>query len=581
MNRRHIAFVASVFISLFLFIAVISDAAADSLTIPNRQPWDHVTGPCAGLDGAVFAVVGTGCGGTGTSFDTAEIFSPVVIKDIATAAAPCDAISAPLNGTCYRLWYVGTTATWETPRIGYAESPDGLNWTRVTSSTSPLGEIFAGSGVVGRFDRHGVTYMSIMKDGAIFKMWYSGYAIPVTGNDIPVDGIGYAESTDGQNWLRIDGSLPGAAVLRPGTPGDFDEFEVYVPNVLKDIATSESPCGSVPLGDTCYRMWYEGSTTNGPGYRFRLGYAVSPDGLDWTRIPGNGGDNANLGGGSGFDANSVAIAIVVKEGVLYRNWYEAKDYDNPAIYTIGHVVSISGTNWVRPVPNVEVYGGVDDPATNTPDNVWSHWVIKDGARYKMWYTTSTRAEPAANRFAYASMVPGDPMVISRNAAAQPTYTLTFTTTEEIPADGYVLITLPPEINFAGVIAGALGGFQLGATLVTDDYAITDADAANVARGALIIHLDVDEPTGPKTATFTLPATVIDETIVVVQTFDVREVLEYGLVDLLSGTTAIQLSQLSTTPSRWTILAALFIGLGLFTLFYLRLGTDQVQPEKKR
>ncbi|MBK9055489.1 MAG: hypothetical protein IPL78_32660 [Chloroflexi bacterium] len=97
MNRRHMTFVASLFTLLFLFIAVISDAAADSLTIPNRQPWSHIPGPCAGLDGAVFAVVGTGCGGTGTSFDTAEIFSPVVIKDVATAAAPCDAISAPLT----------------------------------------------------------------------------------------------------------------------------------------------------------------------------------------------------------------------------------------------------------------------------------------------------------------------------------------------------------------------------------------------------------------------------------------------------------------------------------------------------
>lgn len=563
MNKRHISFVASLFTLLFLFGAVISDAAADSLTIPNRQPWNHVNGPCdPSLDGAVFALVGTGCGGTGTSFDTAEIFSPVVIKDIASAAAPCPGIT---NGnTCYRLWYSGTdTIPNGRPRIGYAVSPDGLTWTRIVG-TETGGSVFD-EGTPGSFDQQGVTYFSIMKDGGLFHMWYTGVT---DSSSLFSAGIGYATSTDGQTWTRVTGPFPGGQVLvASGTPGMFDRDDAYVPNVMKDVATATAPCAGVPLGNVCYRMWYEGARDNG-GYAFFIGYATSPDGLNWTKVAGTETEGATLGRtiSPAFDDNSVGISIVVKDGDLFRMWYEAKDFSG--VYTIGHVVSTDGSNWVRPVPNEPVYDGADDPATIfIPDNVWSHWVIKDGARYKMWYTLGTRYD--AQRFAYASLVPGDPMIISRNAAAAPTYTLTFTTNDLIPADGYILITLPPEINFAGVTAGGLTGFQPGATLVKDDYAVTDAAAANVARGALLVRLAVDEPPGVKTATFTLPATVSTETMVLVQTFDVREVLEYGLVDLLSGTTALQLSQLGTTTQDRRILAVILVVLGMFTILYLR------------
>lgn len=570
MRRQPLLVVIFALTFLPFFLIVSHTAAATPLTIPNRQPWTHVNGICdPSLDGAIFALVGTGCGGTGTTFDTAEIFSPVVIKDVASAAAPCPGIA---NGnTCYRLWYVGTEATWSTPRIGYAVSPDGLTWSRVIGAETG-GSVFA-EGPSGNFDDSGVTYMMVMKDGSTFRMWYSGYDA-VASNTPPIAGIGYATSTDGQTWTRVAGPLTDGAVLRASpTATDFDGYEAYVPNVIKDVATVNAPCAGVTTGDVCYRMWYEGVNTSlGLGYFFRIGYATSPDGLNWTRVPGTGGDNSNLGRGSGFDANAVGIPVAMKDGDLYRLWYEAKDFfESPPIYglyTIGHVVASDGENWVRPVPNDPVYEGADDPATTTPDNVWSHWVIKDGARYKMWYTTSTRSEPVADRFAYASMVPGTPLTISRSVASS-TYTIDFTTTEIIPAGGYVLLTLPPEVAFGTITLGSLTGFEAGATLVADANAVTDAAAANVTRGALLVRLVVDEPTGAKSVTFSLPAPLATSTELLVQTFDSREVLEYGLLELVSGTTAIQLSQLDILTNRWTFLVLSLIGLGLLTLVLLR------------
>ncbi|MBP8000453.1 MAG: hypothetical protein KA314_07770 [Chloroflexi bacterium] len=567
MRRQTLQFVLFALFGLILFLSVSQSASATPFTIPNRQPWAHVAGPCSGLDGAVFGLVGTSCGGTGTTFDTAEIFSPVVIKDVASAAAPCPGIT---NGnTCYRLWYVGTEATWSTPRIGYAVSPDGLNWTRVVGAETG-GSVFA-EGLSTDFDNAGVSYMSVMKDGVTFKMWYTGiYDDPVTMTLDPIiAGIGYATSSDGQTWTRQPGSLPGIPSGRvfaeSGVVGTFDVNEAYVPNVIKDVATVDAPCAGVITGNVCYRMWYEGVTFVG-GYLFRIGYATSPDGVNWTRVPGSGGDNSNLGRGSGFDANAVGISIVLKDGDLFRMWYEAKSFSD--IYTVGHVVSTEGENWVRPVPNDPIFEGADDPATHAADNVWSHWVIKDGARYKMWYTTTTRNDPAADRFAYASMVPGTPLTVSRSVAGS-TYTIDFTTTEIIPAEGYVLLTLPPEVTFGTITLGSLTGFEPGATLVADANGVTDAAAANATRGALLIRLAADEPVGAKSVSFTLPAPLSNPTELLLQTFDSREVLEYGLLELVSGTTAIQLSQLDILTKRWTFPVLSLIGLGLLTLAFLR------------
>ncbi len=569
MRRQTLQFVLFALFGLILFLSVSQSASATPFTIPNRQPWAHVAGPCSGLDGAVFGLVGTSCGGTGTTFDTAEIFSPVVIKDVASAAAPCPGITN--DHTCYRLWYVGTEATWSTPRIGYAVSPDGLNWTRVVGAETG-GSVFA-EGPSGNFDDSGVTYMMVMKDGSTFRMWYSGYDSGASSTP-PIAGIGYATSTDGQTWTRVTGPLAGGAVFRASaTASDFDGYETYVPNVIKDVATVDAPCVGVITGDVCYRMWYEGVNTSlGLGYLFRIGYATSSDGLNWTRVPGTGGDLSNLGRGSNFDANAVGIPVTIKDGDLYRLWYEAKDFfEAPPVYghyTIGHVVANDAENWVRPVPNDPIFEGADDPATHAADNVWSHWVIKDGARYKMWYTTTTRNDPAADRFAYASMVPGTPLTISRSVAGS-TYTIDFTTTEIIPAEGYVLLTLPPEVTFGTITLGSLTGFEPGATLVADANAVTDAAAANATRGALLIRLAADEPVGAKSVSFTLPAPLSNPTELLLQTFDSREVLEYGLLELVSGTTAIQLSQLDILTKRWTFPVLSLIGLGLLTLAFLR------------
>lgn len=98
------------------------------------------------------------------------------------------------NG-CYRMWYVSGFGWTEfnnkpcpTYNIRYSESKDGYLW----ESTDKIC-IKSESG-----DEFGFARPWVIKDGSIYRMWYS-----VRAKSNPYS-IGYAESTDGLDWVRKD-----------------------------------------------------------------------------------------------------------------------------------------------------------------------------------------------------------------------------------------------------------------------------------------------------------------------------------------------------------------------------------------
>jgi hypothetical protein len=497
----------------------------------NRQPWLHIPGTCpASVEGAVFTVAGQNCGGGGASFDTSEIFPPMVLRDNATPSLPCE--NGRTSGACYRMWYVGVDGS-GTRRIGHALSPDGITWTRYIGS-GVGGSVFGPSGVPGDFDSAGVTTMYVVRDGNTFRMWYSGF-----GNTGAIEGIGYATSPDGITWTRVPGTAGtgapnrNAVLVERGGASDFDQDYIVAPSVLIDEASPALPCENGRTSGRCYRMWYEGINNVG-AYMFAIGYAVSPDGVTWTQVPGSSGGGAvfaRINNFTDFDSNSVGVPTVIKDGAFFRMWYEAKSYARTD-FTTGYVVSTDGVNWVRPTPNNPVFTGADDPGTFSPDGVWAARALKLGSSYRKYYTVSMR--PNAQRFGLAQMTPGAPLgTVALNVSGN-LYTLSFTTASFIPAGGSVLITLPPDVNFAQVAPGAISGFGAGATLVADPAAVTDAASGGAARGALLIRLPNGAPAGPKMVQFTLGTPPPSTAPLLVQTFDLREVLEYGEV-LMNGT----------------------------------------------
>ena len=100
---------------------------------------------------------------------------------------------------------------------------------------------------------------AILKRGDGYHLWYTGQARGKSS-------IGYATSQDGVTWKRLSD--------RPVLAADasWEKVAVMCPHVLWDESTK------------LFRMWYSGGEQFEPD---AIGYATSPDGLQWTKSEAN------------------------------------------------------------------------------------------------------------------------------------------------------------------------------------------------------------------------------------------------------------------------------------------------------
>jgi predicted GH43/DUF377 family glycosyl hydrolase len=262
-------------------------------------------------------------------WDWRSVLDPTVIKE----------------GTLFRMWYTGRAWDWSF-RIGYASSPDGVNWTK--HADNPILVPDAG------WEAGSVRLNSVLKHGALYHMWY---------NNGSHDAIGHATSLDGINWTKDSVHNP---VLGAGAPGSWDEGGAFLAFVLWDMGV--------------YRMWYSGGASGLD--TARLGMATSPDGFTWTKSGAN--PVLDTGGPSTWDATWVADPSVMAIGGAYKMWYSSVDKLpwSDATLRVGLATSPNGTNWTKhagnPVLDVDPLGW-DDRRVTAP------WVIDDGGTYRMWY----------------------------------------------------------------------------------------------------------------------------------------------------------------------------------------------------
>lgn len=213
--------------------------------------------------------------GTSGAWDDNDVHSPNILKD----------------GNIYKMWYTGGAGAGDY-RIGYATSMDGINWVKYA------GNLCTGTGATGNgcvFERSGagfdstyVYYPTVIKENNTFKMWYGGS----NGSSLA---IGYATSSDGINWTRANS---GNAVLTSGSAGSWDDAGVFYPEVIKE--------GSV------YKMWYSGQQS---GANFRLGYAVSTDGISWSKYD----DTATAACGFSESNDNGCLVTIGATGSFYQN----------------------------------------------------------------------------------------------------------------------------------------------------------------------------------------------------------------------------------------------------------------------
>ena len=247
--------------------------------------------------------------GAAGQFDSFLTYRPYVLKD----------------GTTWRMWYNGSTLPFNCPtgtlaldrRIGYADSGDGLAWTRHYDGAGPGGSVLPLGGA-GEFDAQQVGYVWVIKDGAEYKMYYSA-------NDaLNFWRVGLAVSSDARTWTKVRGKGATGAVLDLGSAGSLDAACAYQPSVVKER-------------DQLYRMWYRAcdraGSPNGPS-RGTIGYAESNDGITWVKIPQPGPDGSAIGLGDpgSFDAGGLTTPSVFLDTASWQMYYAGV---NAGVYNIG------------------------------------------------------------------------------------------------------------------------------------------------------------------------------------------------------------------------------------------------------
>lgn len=244
------------------------------------------------------------------------------------------------DGFTYKMWYTANDPS----HIGYATSVDGILWNK--HAENPI----LAPGSVGEWDEIFVGEPYVIKEDNQYKMWFFGRN---------ADGfmqIGYATSTDGISWIKYAGN----PVFMVGDAGSWEELEVGLPCIIHQGGT--------------YKMWYTGQDRSG---NYAIGYATSPDGINWTRYGSNPIFTPTIGT---WDEDGVYGSEVLFDGTTYRMWYST-----PIEWEIGYATSQNGIDWTKssnsPILGAGSLGEWDEDGVVFPS------VLLDGGRYKMWYTS--------------------------------------------------------------------------------------------------------------------------------------------------------------------------------------------------
>jgi len=241
----------------------------------------------------------------------------------------------------YKMWYTGFDG--EHLRIGYATSIDGENW--IKHPSNPILDL----GLPNSWDSVHVANPSVLFDGIIYKMWF-------TGSDGKNTRIGYAYSPDGIHWVKYANN----PVLDLGSWGTNKDSDVWSPCVIFDGLE--------------YKMWYTSFDGN-----IKIGYAYSSDGINWIKYTNS--PVLSVGSWGSWDDRGVWSPNVLFDGSKYSMWYTGW---NGISTGIGYAESKDGINWVKPskYPALELgtTGSWDYHYVNNPS------VLLINGKFRMWYS---------------------------------------------------------------------------------------------------------------------------------------------------------------------------------------------------
>jgi predicted GH43/DUF377 family glycosyl hydrolase len=201
----------------------------------------------------------------------------------------------------YRMYYVGIAAS-AGKYVLYAESNDGINWTK------PISHPVLYPGNYGSWDSWAVHPGAVFKDDdGLYKMYYCGYA-----DQYSQWHIGLATSTDGINWTKY--SQP----ILYGTSGL--EYQIGASGIIKKNGV--------------YYLYYY--NRNLPTYAISV--ATSSDGINFTKYSGN----PILTNQQSWEADGVLYPNVIEENSQLKMVYMNSNGTGFGIAT-----STDGLNWTK------------------------------------------------------------------------------------------------------------------------------------------------------------------------------------------------------------------------------------------
>ena len=189
------------------------------------------------------------------------------------------------HGDKWHLWYTGQNNGKSC--IGYAESFDGRNFTRI--STQPV--------LQAEMSFEGISVMNPCvkwnEKRKLYQMWYAA------GEDYEPDVICYAESTDGITWAKHN-----SPVLLPYKKHKWERFKVGGCDIYEK--------------DGIYIMYYIGYQNIDVA---RICYAISEDGISWKRPDRNLLLSPSEGS---WDADACYKPTVVLKDSTLMLWYNGR-----------------------------------------------------------------------------------------------------------------------------------------------------------------------------------------------------------------------------------------------------------------
>ena len=187
----------------------------------------------------------------------------------------------------------------------YAESNDGINWTR------PYSDPVLYPGELGSWDDLSVHPGAIIYDNGEYKMFYCGWS----DTEGPWH-IGLATSVDGINWIKYPNPVLYAS--------DGWEYQLATSSVIKI--------------EDVYYLYYTGR--NLPV--LKIGLATSTDGINWTKFNGN----PILSYDQLWEGTGVYYPSVYKTNNLF-----VMIYMNQLGSGFGKATSTNAINWTKDVTN--------------------------------------------------------------------------------------------------------------------------------------------------------------------------------------------------------------------------------------